>query len=133
MALEGGQGWMEWDDIPMDVTHVRIHSSVMAIKDHAFCKCEQLVIVILNDGLEEIGEGAFCDFESLSEIIISNYVKMIGEYSFYKCTGLTTVTLGDGRRRLGRGHFNIASLSYASSYPTKSRQLRRWHSVIAGI
>ncbi len=33
--------------------------SVRVIKDHAFRNCLKLATAILNDGLEEIGEGAF--------------------------------------------------------------------------
>ncbi len=40
---------------PVDVTHITIHLSVRVIKDCALDICRQLGIVILNDGLEEIG------------------------------------------------------------------------------
>ena len=50
-----------WGEIiPWDVTHVKIHSSVRAIKDGTMYKriyC--LAIVNLNDGLEQIGSHAF--------------------------------------------------------------------------
>jgi hypothetical protein len=53
-------GWMErGDDVPKDVTHVRIDLSVRTIKDMAFYGRRQLRIVILNDDLEEIGVAAF--------------------------------------------------------------------------
>jgi hypothetical protein len=45
----------EWWDVPGDVTHVRIHPSVRAIVGG----CRHLSTVILNDGLEKIGEEAF--------------------------------------------------------------------------
>ena len=50
--------WMENGDVPEDVTHVRIDSSVRAIKEEAFCNRRELRIVILNKDLEEIGEVA---------------------------------------------------------------------------
>ena len=49
--------WMEGDDIPWDVTLVRVDSSVRATKDRKFYQRHRLVIVILNDRLEEMGGG----------------------------------------------------------------------------
>ncbi len=44
-------GWMMREDIPLDVMHIRIDSSVRVIKDWAFSHCMQLEIVILNEEL----------------------------------------------------------------------------------
>jgi hypothetical protein len=41
--------WMENEHVPTDVTHVRIHSSVRAIKKVAFGDFMQLRIIILNE------------------------------------------------------------------------------------
>ena len=68
---------MEDDNIPMDVTDVRIYSSVRAIKNWAFCKQWELRIVILNEELEEIGRSAFADCISIGVIIIPNNVRAI--------------------------------------------------------
>ena len=97
--------WMEEGDIPEDVTHVRIHSSVRAIKNYAFYDRRQLRIVILNDELEEIGVWAFSSCESLEEIIIPNAVREITVNAFGKCSGMTRVTLGDGLEEIGRYAF----------------------------
>jgi hypothetical protein len=56
---------MTWGDIPEDVTRLKIHPSVRAIKDRAFSWRRQLVTAILNDGLEEIGKCAFNQCTSL--------------------------------------------------------------------
>jgi hypothetical protein len=68
-----------------DVTHVRIHSSVKAIKNNAFNGREKWRIVILNDGLEEIGEQAFSCHKSLECIVIPNTVKIIKRGAFEYC------------------------------------------------
>jgi hypothetical protein len=54
--------------IPRDVTHVRVHPSVKKIKAQAFQGCTWLRTAILNDGLEEIGFGAFYNCTSLVRI-----------------------------------------------------------------
>jgi len=88
-------GW-EDETIPRDVTHVRIYSSVKAIKKRAFMFCSKLLIVILNDGLNKIEELAFHYCESLQRIIIPNTVKTIRYGAFQYCSGLVTVSLDDG-------------------------------------
>jgi hypothetical protein len=96
---------MEEYDVPEDVTHVRIHSSVRAIGDGAFYDRRLLRIVILNEELEEIGEWAFQYCESLEEIVIPNAVRAINERAFCYCCGLTRVTLGDGLEEIGAWSF----------------------------
>jgi hypothetical protein len=39
---------------------INIPPSVKAIEKRAFCDCSALTTAILNNGLEEIGEEAFC-------------------------------------------------------------------------
>ncbi len=45
--------------VPEDVIRIRVHPSVKVIRRGAFQFRHQLTTVILNDGLEEICEGAF--------------------------------------------------------------------------
>ena len=73
---------------------IDIPPSVRAIKDHANQDCSGLTTAILNDGLEEIGEGAFsqCAFES---IVIPPTVKEIDETAFRWCSNLTSVQFCD--------------------------------------
>ena len=54
--LYTGQGS---SNIPRDVTHVWVHSSIKVIKQKAFFLCKQLVDVELSEGLERIRESAF--------------------------------------------------------------------------
>ncbi len=68
------------------MTHVRIHSSVRAIKE-AYYERRQLAIVILNEELEEIGLAANAHCTSLREIIIPNAVRAIKEGAFSSCSG----------------------------------------------
>lgn len=92
--------WMGWRDVPTDVTHVIIDSSVRRIGNSAFGNCRQLTIVKLNKELEEIGEYAFYFCESLQEILIHNAVRVIKAMAFAHCSGLTIVTLGDGLEKI---------------------------------
>jgi hypothetical protein len=57
MGMVGGTSYKRElnGDIPRDVTHVKVHPSVKAIKDRAFSSCSQLKIVNFGERLEEIG------------------------------------------------------------------------------
>ncbi len=59
----------EGEIISVGATHVRIKSSVRAIEDNAFGGRWKMRIMILNDGLEEIGLEAFSECTSLERII----------------------------------------------------------------
>jgi hypothetical protein len=67
-------GW-EGEDFPEDVIHVRVHLSIKVIKDCASYYRTQLMTVILNNGLEEIGKRAFQRRTSLKSIIAVKAIK----------------------------------------------------------
>jgi hypothetical protein len=64
------------------------------------------VLVILIEGLEEIGEYAFHDCRFLRRIVVPDAVKTIKKGSFYSCMGLTHVTLGGGLEEVGEMAFS---------------------------
>jgi hypothetical protein len=116
---------IENDDVPRDVTHVRIDLSVRAIKNWAFSNRLQLRIVILNEELEEIGEGAFAWCSSMEEIVILDNVTSIERVAFYNCTGLARVTLGDGLEEIGVGAFSCCTMMEEIVIPNKVRVITR--------
>jgi hypothetical protein len=61
--------------------------------------------VILSNGLEEIGEGAFYRCRSLIRINISPSAKAIKGYAFYNCSRFTTAILNDGLGVIGEWAF----------------------------
>ncbi len=107
-------GW-EDETIPCDVTHVRIYLSVKATKKRAFMFCSKLLIVILNNGLNEIEELAFHYSESLQRISIPNTVKTIRYGAFQYCSGLVTVSLDNGLEEIEAFRYKVFSS------PTRSR------------
>ncbi len=116
--------WMENEDVPRDVTHVKADSSVRVIKDWAFDNRQQLAIVILNDGLEEIGRYAFWKCASLQEIVIPNAVRSIKDGAFQLCTGLTTVTFGEGLREIETWAFNSCESLHEIVIPNAVRTIK---------
>ena len=48
------------DEVPNDVTHVRVDPSVTVIPERAFENCKQLEVVELPEGLIHIEEKSIC-------------------------------------------------------------------------
>jgi len=105
------------EEIPKDVTHVIVDSSVTVIKEGAFYRCHKyLVSVIMGDDvkrieeaaffkcwalrfirlsrtLEYIGDEAFRDCESLEALFLSSTIKKIEHQAFYCCQSLRLIIL----------------------------------------
>ena len=61
--------------------------------------------ISIGSGVTEIGDYAFYDFSSLTQVTIPNGVTRIGEYAFEYCTGLTQVSIPNTVTTLGYGVF----------------------------
>jgi hypothetical protein len=55
-----------WMFCPKDVVHAQFDPSVVEVEEDAFVNCENLTELILNDGLQKIGEYAFACCFSLN-------------------------------------------------------------------
>ena len=111
--------------VPTTVTHVHFHSSVKYVAPwydnglayfyqyEVFTNCRALVKVVLNNGLENIGEKTFGYCSSLQHIIIPSTVTSIGVGAFSNCVSLATIVLNNGLQRIGDSAFtNCTSLGH---------------------
>jgi hypothetical protein len=53
------------DEIPRDVTCVRVNPYIKVITEKAFHDCNQLTTVNLREGLDYIGDSAFSGYKSV--------------------------------------------------------------------
>ena len=88
-------------EVPDGVTHAIIDPSVKIVPRMAFYNRRQLVTVIFHDGVEIIGEEAFCYCVSLRGIKLLG-VKEIGAGAFQYCDVLSDVEFGDELRTVER-------------------------------
>ena len=112
------------EDIPNNVTHVRVLSGVTKIKDMAFYdrtrlesitfsstvvdigqdafhNCSNLREVNLqNNGLKKIRDRVFHDCRSLESITLPSTLLEIGKYAFAGCNNLRTVALNEGLKKV---------------------------------
>eukprot|EP00980_Cylindrotheca_fusiformis_P007635 scaffold1601_cov59-Cylindrotheca_fusiformis.AAC.6 len=89
----------------LEKEEVGIPSNVKVIDDGAFNTCKSLGRLVLNEGLERIGRGAFRECESLTEVEIPSTVKVIGDRAFYYCKLLARLVLNEGLERIGEDSF----------------------------
>ena len=57
------------------------------------------------DGVDSIGDGAFCGCESLTSITIPQGVKRIGDSAFERCRSLASITIPEGITSIGNSMF----------------------------
>jgi len=94
------------DEVPIDVTNIRVNSSVTVIRARAFQHLHNLEEVELPEGLIRIENNAFEECESLKRINIPSTVVEIDYRAFENCKQLEEVELPDGLIRIGFNAFN---------------------------
>lgn len=96
-------------------SNVEFHSSVTEVADRAFWGMfygwETLQGVVLNEGLQKIGKGAFHACNKLAIVKLPSTVTEVGDYAFDICQGLKEVLLNEGLQKIEeRAFFNCRSL-----------------------
>ena len=81
------------------------------IADCAFMGNEQLLSVVIPEGIQHIGENAFLDCHHLTDISLPSTLTSIGERAFYRCF-LDSVFLPDGIEHIGTYTFRDACVNY---------------------
>ena len=94
------------NQVPRNVTHVRVHHSVEVIEQDAFKGCEWLTVVELGKGLGVIRRDAFLYCTSLKHFQTPPTLKAIYSRAFEYCSQSTTVRLREGLERIGPGAFH---------------------------
>jgi hypothetical protein len=94
------------DDIPDNVTHVKVDPSVKEIHAWAFQDCHLLVEIEFSEGLQVIGHGAFCECTNLKHINkLPSTLKEIGDYAFESCWNLNSIKFPEGLQVIGKSAF----------------------------
>ncbi len=99
-----------------------IPNTVTSIGERAFYECSSLTEIVIPNSVISIDKQAFRYCSSLSSISISNSVTSIGDYAFSGCTGLTSVNIPNSVTTFGTYVFyNCRGLTTATfSNPTSS-------------
>ena len=66
---------------------------------------ENIIKVVIQDGVTSIGNGAFKYCSSLTDITIPGSVTSIGNYAFDRCSNLASVKIPEGVTSIGNSAF----------------------------
>lgn len=95
--------WMERKD---EILGVVIENGLTTIGSHAFSQCENLIDVRISNTVVSINTGAFGVCTSLLSVNIPPNVRYIKEKAFGSCSSLKEITLNEGLYSLGQEVFN---------------------------
>mmetsp|Transcript_24153 Transcript_24153/g.41352 ORF Transcript_24153/g.41352 Transcript_24153/m.41352 type:complete len:365 (+) Transcript_24153:97-1191(+) len=98
------------EEVPKDVTAVRVCHCVSEIDDEAFFGCLSLREVVLNEGLRRIGKRSFARCSSLESIKCSSTVVDIDDEAFSDCFALREVIFNEGLKKIGVRSFRFSRL-----------------------
>ena len=88
---------------------VIIPDSVTSIGEKAFKECESLTDVTIPDSVKSIGSAAFEKCTSLTGVTIPNSVTSIGDDAFWGCKNLTRIFISKRVTSIGNGAFSGCS------------------------
>ncbi|GBU21104.1 hypothetical protein R80B4_00993 [Fibrobacteres bacterium R8-0-B4] len=96
-----------------------IKNGVINIGTNAFSGCKNLKSVTIPNSVKEIGSYAFSSCTGLKSITIPNSVTMIGSTAFFGCTGLSSVVIPNSVTEIGSSAFSgctgLASVTIPNS------------------
>ena len=97
-------------DIPTNVTHVRVLPGVSKLEDMVFVNRVRLVNITFPSTIVEIGEEAFYNCSNLREVDLhNNGLKKIRDRVFYDCRLLESITLPSTLLEIGKYAFNFCN------------------------
>ena len=100
-------------------SEVTIPEGVQSIGNSAFCDCSSLTSLTLPSSLQSIGGGAFWGCSSLSSLTLPSSLQSIGNGAFWNCSSLTSLTLPSSLQSIGDRAFcgceSLSSLTLPSS------------------
>ena len=77
-------------------SEVTIPEGVQSIGDYAFCDCSSLTSLTLPSSLQSIGGGAFLRCSSLTSLTLPSSLQSIGDSAFCDCSSLTSLYIPTG-------------------------------------
>ena len=91
------------------VKKVVIEKGVTTIGEYAFCNCTSLTDITIPDSVTNIEDFAFEGCISLTSITIPDGVTSIGTYAFGYCSDLISITISDSVTSIGNFAFKYCS------------------------
>lgn len=92
-------------EIPSSITVDGTPYTVTSIGNYAFFNCTSLTNIIIPNSVQTIGGYAFTDCTKLTNITIPDSVTSIGNRAFVDCSSLTNIIIPDSVQTVSEGSF----------------------------
>lgn len=129
--IRGNEPYKGAITVPSYVKYGNRTYSVKAITDEAFTwdtqiglRNEDLTSVVIEEGIESIGENAFSGCIDLSSVVLPNGLKRIGEMAF-SVTGITNINIPVGVEQINTGTFSGSGLKRIT-IPKTVQRIGEW-------
>ena len=100
---------MPWSSYGEEMIKVIIEDGVTNIGECAFYGCSRLSSITIPNSVTSIGNSAFSGCSDLTSIVIPDGVVSIGKRSFYSCRNLTSITFGCDLTSIGESAFSACT------------------------
>lgn len=94
-----------WQYCCSGIESVVIENGITTIGDYAFYNNVSITDINIPDSVTSIGGYAFYDCSALTNIDITDGIEEVGDYAFYNCDSLTNVIISENVTRLGTNSF----------------------------
>lgn len=94
---------------------------ISEIEEEEYAEREDIIKMIIEEGITEIPAGAFMHCINLKEVILPNTLKNIGDGAFFGCSALSHVVLPDSLEEIGEYAFSESGLVEITVPSTVSR------------
>ncbi len=89
----------------------RVKKGTVLIADYAFCDCNYLSGINLQNAITHIGSLAFNNCYILKDVLMPDTVIEIGDYAFSQCKALVNITLSKKLVSIGNYAFSVSGLT----------------------
>mmetsp|Transcript_10063 Transcript_10063/g.24009 ORF Transcript_10063/g.24009 Transcript_10063/m.24009 type:complete len:430 (+) Transcript_10063:35-1324(+) len=116
----------EAEVVSRDTTHVTVDSSTQKIHNESCFQCHHLCTVDFSHAtsLDTIGQWAFYECHSLSEVIFPPSLVYIGSYAYYECSNLVDLELPQMLEVISAAAFSCCRSLTKVAIPSTVQQLR---------
>jgi hypothetical protein len=105
---------------------VTIDSGVSSIGEYAFYDCASLTNITIPNSVTSIGDGAFENCDDLTSVIIPDSVTSIANLTFDYCISLTNITISDSVTSIGDGAFEYCFNLTSVIIPKSMTSIEGW-------
>ena len=114
-----------WYSSKSSIKSIVIEDGVESIGDYAFQHCYNLTSISIPNSVTNIGDYAF-QYSKMTSITIPNSVIGIGKSVFYACSSLTSVTIPNSVTSIGDNAFQYCSSLTSVTIPNSVTSIGGW-------